>query len=190
MWSVARPADTRPLGRLITTHPTGSSRVGRIGSRSGTLVGLGWLERPRGPENSLVIDHVAWPPFGHSERAHRRGGPIRGGARVDHAAAGKWGVAFRLEPTALLHNEVASVRPQAKYASGQVLGQDIRVEVGQASHDRFEALTNQLGLLFRFWVVQSEIRRQRWIPGNFRGRHGSTEGDFLIRKSGSGLFPN
>ena len=133
VWSVARPADTRPLGRLITTHPTGSSRVGRIGLRSGTLVGLGWLHRPRGPENSLVIDHVAWPPFGYSERAHRRSGSIRGGARVDHAAAGKWGVAFRLEPTALLHNEVASVRPQAKYASGQVLGQVLRVEVGQAS---------------------------------------------------------
>src|SRR6266568_349998 len=92
VWSVARPADTRPLGRLITTHPTGSSRVGRIGSISETLVGLGWLERPRGPENSLVIDDVAWPPVGHSERAHRRRGAIGCGARVDHAAASKWGV--------------------------------------------------------------------------------------------------
>jgi hypothetical protein len=56
---------------------------------------------------------------------------------VDHAVAGKWGVAFWVEPTALLHDEVASVRPQPKDPSGQVLGQTLCVQVGQASHDRF-----------------------------------------------------
>ena len=30
MWSVARPADTRPLGRLITTHPQAAR--GSVGS--------------------------------------------------------------------------------------------------------------------------------------------------------------
>ena len=70
-------------------------------------------------------------------------GSSAGATGYDHASTGSGCIPPRLQPTALLDQLVARVRPQAEHLAAQVLGQADDLDPGQSANGSFGVVTQR-----------------------------------------------